>query len=49
LIERAPDFRRFWDTDVGRLALRILIELLIEDTFANVNAAVADINARSGN
>ena len=48
LVERAPDFGRLWYADIRRLTLRILIELLIEDAFANVNATVAYINARPG-
>jgi len=49
LVERAPNFCRLRHPDAGRLAPRIFIELLIEDAFANVDATVADINARPGN
>src|SRR5713101_3077473 len=46
LVERAPNFCRLGDANVRRLAPSVLIELFIEDAFANVYAAVANINAR---
>ena len=48
LIERAPDFRRLRHTNIGRLTARVLVEFLIEDAFADVDATVANINAGPG-
>src|SRR5439155_4451124 len=48
LIERAPDFCRFGYADIGGLTPSVLIELLIENALANVDAAIADINAAPG-
>ena len=48
LIERAADFHRLWHTNVGRLASRVFVELLVEDALADVDAAVANVNAWTG-
>ena len=47
LVERAPDFCRLRHANVGGLAPGVLVELFIEDVFANVYATVADIDSRS--
>ena len=48
LIKGAPDFCWFRDPDVGGLTPSVLIELLIENTLTNVDTAIADINAGTG-
>ena len=48
LIKRAPDFRRLGHTDIRRLTPSVLVQFFIENTFANVDAAIADINAGAG-
>ena len=48
LIKQAADFHRLRHTDIRRLASRILVQLLVEDAFANVDAAIADVNAGTG-
>ena len=47
LIQSAPDFCRFRHTDVRGLTPSVLAELLVENALANVDAAIADINART--
>ena len=48
LIKRAPDIYRLRNADRRRLPPRIFIQLFIEDAFANIDATVANINARTG-
>ncbi len=48
LIKGAPDFCRFRHPDVGGLTPSVLIELFIENTLTNVDAAIADINTGTG-
>jgi len=48
LIERPPDLCRFRDSNVRGLTPSIFVELFIEDALANVDAAIADVNARPG-
>src|SRR5881397_895237 len=39
---------RFRNPNVGRLPSRVLVQFLVENAFADVDATVADINARAG-
>src|SRR5206468_7464418 len=48
LVERAPDFCRLRHAKVGGLAPGVLVQLFIEDAFANVYATVADIDSGPG-
>ena len=48
LIKRAPDFCRLGHADIGRLTPRVFVQFFIENTLANVDAAIADINAGTG-
>ncbi len=47
LIERSADVDRFWNADGRGLPPRIFIQFFIEDALTNVDAAVADVNARA--
>ena len=49
LIEGAPDLHRFGHPDIGGLTACVFVELLVENALADVDAAVADIDARAGN
>src|ERR1017187_7476538 len=48
LIERTPDFDGFRNADGRRLTARILVELFVENALADINATVADVDARTG-
>ena len=48
LIERTPDFDGFRNTNGRRLPACILVELFVENALADVDAAIADINAGTG-
>jgi hypothetical protein len=48
LIQGLSDFCRFGHPDNGGLTPCILVEFLIKNTLANVDAAIADINAGPG-
>src|ERR1022692_5315682 len=48
LIERTPDFDGFRNADGRRLTARILVKLFVENALADVNATVADVDARTG-
>ena len=48
LIQCAPDFYRLRHANIRRLTPGVFVEFLIEDALANVDAAIADINARPG-
>src|SRR6185503_11240842 len=48
LIESFPNLCRLRHPNIRRLTPGVFVEFLIENAFANVDAAVADINARSG-
>ena len=48
LIESAPNFCRFRHADIGGLTPGIFVEFFIEDALSNVDAAIADVNARPG-
>src|SRR5689334_17131792 len=48
LVERTADFRRFRHPHGRGLAPRVFVQLLIEDTLANVDATVADVDTRPG-
>ena len=47
LIERTPDFRRLGHPNVDDCR-RIFVQFLVEDAFADVDAAVANVDARAG-
>src|SRR5947207_98723 len=48
LVERSPDVGRLGHADVRRLPPRVLVQLLIEDTFADVYAAIANVDTGTG-
>ena len=48
LVERAPDLGRLRNADVRRLPPRVFVQLLVEDAFADVDAAVANVDAGTG-
>src|SRR5439155_16322874 len=48
LIKGPTDFRRLGHTNIGGLSASILVEFLVENAFANVYTAIADIDAWSG-
>src|SRR5215216_7251903 len=45
LIKSFPNLCRLRNADVRRLTLGVFVELFIENAFANVDAAVANVNA----
>jgi hypothetical protein len=49
LIESFPNLCRLRHPNIRRLTPGVFVELLVENTFANVDAAVADVNARACN
>ena len=48
LVERAADLRRLRHANGRGLPARVLVQLLVEDAFADIDAAVADVNAGAG-
>ena len=48
LVERAADFDRLRHANGRRLPARFLVQFLIENAFADVDAAVANVNAGPG-
>ena len=48
LVERAPDLRRLRHANGRRLPARVLVQLLVEDAFADVDATVANVDAGTG-
>src|SRR6266487_4567988 len=48
LIEQAADLHRLRHTNGGRLASRVFVKFFVEDALADVDAAVANVNARPG-
>src|SRR6266404_1096701 len=48
LIEQSADLHRLRHTNGGRLASRVFVEFFVEDALADVDAAVANVNARAG-
>ena len=48
LIKSFANLCRLGDSDVRGLTTGILIELFIQNAFANIDAAVANINSRTG-
>ena len=48
LIQLPSDFGRFWNPKRVCLSPRILVQLLIQDPLANVDAIIANIDARPG-
>src|SRR4029453_7793373 len=49
LVEHPANFLRLWNTNVRRLPPRVFVQLLVENAFADVDATVANVNARTGN
>src|SRR6059058_2065165 len=49
LIESFPNLCRLRHTDVRRLTPGVFVELFVENAFANVDAAVANVNTRTCN
>src|SRR5262249_18536289 len=49
LIESFPNLCRLWHPNIRRLTAGVFVEFLIENAFANVDAAVADVNTGAGN
>jgi hypothetical protein len=47
LIESFPNLCRLRHPNIRRLPSGVFVELLIENAFANVDAAVANVNARA--
>src|SRR5262249_3375087 len=47
LIQSFPNLCRFRHSNIRRLTSGVFVELLIENAFANVDAAVANINTRA--
>ncbi len=45
LIELAPDFGRLRHTQTRRLPPGVLVQFLVEDAFADIDAIVANVNA----
>src|SRR5262249_24301014 len=48
LIKSFSNLCRLWHPNVRRLTPGVFVELFIENAFANVDAAVANVNARAG-
>ena len=47
LIESFPNLRRLRHPNIRRLTPGVFVEFLIENAFANVDAAIADVNTRA--
>jgi hypothetical protein len=48
LVEGMANVDRLRHADSGRLASSVLVQLLVEDAFADVDATVANVDARTG-
>ena len=47
-IKSCPNLCRLWDPNIRRLTPGVFVELFIENAFADVDAAVANLNAGAG-
>jgi hypothetical protein len=48
LVEETADLGWFGNTDSGGLAARVFTQFLVEDTLANIDATVTDIDTGTG-